>query len=159
MCFQSTQAVADSSFVHSMKYWKWWDQCKFEEVKNILSQNFVRALFVFLAKFERLRLIVPILSSRLTVHPSQGLRKKICFITWTVDVARLNPSGVNPYFFQTLKKAACVRIAGSTSPAKTLILRSISNHLEYGLQSCSISFWYMSNPNLKSWPECLQTIE
>lgn len=39
--------------------------------------------------------------------------------TWTWSVARLKPSGVKPYLFQTLKKAACVRIAGSKSPAKT----------------------------------------
>lgn len=43
-----------------------------------------------------------------------------------VSVARLKPSGVKPYLFHTLKKAACVRTAGSMSPAKTFKYSLIS---------------------------------
>jgi hypothetical protein len=94
-----------------------------------------------------------VFSSRLAAPKHFGEQKNL----FHYDVARLNPSGVNPYFFQTLKKAACVRIAGSTSPAKTLNVSSISNHLKY--KRHNRCFCYMSSPNLKSWPECLQTIE
>lgn len=47
--------------------------------------------------------------------------------TCTLNEARLNPSGVKPYLFHTLKKAACVRIAGAISPYKTLEEKNIMN--------------------------------